>query len=140
MNSSPSVTLEKCGVTKAVLDTSAILAWFWNERGGDRLYDVLDEARISAVNLAEVVQKLVDKPVDEATIGLMLGGLAAVIEPFDRNDALQAGLWRRATRSRGLSLGARACLALGKRLDLPVYTADRAWAELDLGVEVVLIR
>ena len=127
-------------MTKAVLDTSAILAWFWNERGGDRLYDVLNEAHISAVNLGEVAQKLVDRPVDDATIGLMLGRLAAVIEPFNQEDALQAGLWRRATRSRGLSLGDRACLALGKRLGLPVYTADRAWAELDLGVEVVLIR
>ena len=127
-------------MTKAVLDTSAILAWFWNERGGDRLYDVLNEAHISAVNLGEVAQKLVDRPVDDATIGLMLGRLAAVIEPFNQEDALQAGLWRRATRSRGLSTGDRACLALGKRLGLPVYTADRAWAELDLGVEVVLIR
>ncbi|WP_293905925.1 type II toxin-antitoxin system VapC family toxin [Phenylobacterium sp.] len=123
-----------------MLDTSAILTWFWNEPGGDRLHDVLDEAHISAVNLAEVAQKLGDKPVDDATIGRMIGRLAAVIEPFDGDDALQAGLWRRATRSRGLSLGDRACLALGKRLGLPVYTADRAWAELDLGVEVVLIR
>lgn len=31
-------------------------------------------------------------------------------------------------------------LALARRLGLPAYTADRAWREVDLDVEVVLIR
>ncbi|WP_236627700.1 hypothetical protein [Caulobacter sp. B11] len=43
-------------------------------------------------------------------------------------------------RHRGLSLGDRACLALAMREKLPVMTADRAWSDLDLPVEVVLIR
>jgi PIN domain nuclease of toxin-antitoxin system len=40
----------------------------------------------------------------------------------------------------GLSLADRACLALAMREGLPVLTGDRAWATLDLGVDVVLIR
>jgi ribonuclease VapC len=59
---------------------------------------------------------------------------------FDRALAMRAGLMRRATRAQGLSLGDRACLALAERLALPVLTADRVWADLDLGIEVVLIR
>jgi PIN domain nuclease of toxin-antitoxin system len=44
------------------------------------------------------------------------------------------------TKAHGLSLADRACLALAKRLDLPVVTADRDWAGLDLGITVQLIR
>lgn len=40
------------------------------------------------------------------------------------------------TKVAGLSLGDRACLALGLRLGLPVLTTDREWQGLDLGVEV----
>jgi len=47
---------------------------------------------------------------------------------------------RRLTRTRGLSICDRACLALAKRLGLPVVTADREWVSLDLGVVVTLIR
>jgi hypothetical protein len=34
----------------------------------------------------------------------------------------------------------RPCLAVAKRLDAMVLTADRAWTELDHGVEVRLVR
>ena len=40
----------------------------------------------------------------------------------------------------GLSLGDRACLALGKRLNLPVLTADKVWTSLSLGITINLIR
>jgi ribonuclease VapC len=126
-------------MSEAVLDSSAALAWLWGEPGGSRL-DQLAKAHISAVNLAEVAAKLQEEAVSERDIGTALGRLPAAPQPFDAGDALQVGLWRGATRHKGLSLGDRACLALGKRLGLPVYTTDRAWAELDLGVEVVLIR
>lgn len=101
---------------------------------------LIDGAWISAVNLAEVAQRLIDGEMDGMTAVALLEALPCKIAMFDRPDAYDAALLRRATQQRGLSLGDRACLALGKRLGLPVYTADRAWAELDLGVEVVLIR
>jgi ribonuclease VapC len=40
----------------------------------------------------------------------------------------------------GLSLGGRACLALGIALRAPVYTADRSWKNLKLGIRIHLIR
>jgi len=44
------------------------------------------------------------------------------------------------TRHLGLSLGDRCCLALAKELGADVYTAERKWAGLDLGVTVRVIR
>ncbi len=44
------------------------------------------------------------------------------------------------TRNRGLSLADRACLALALDKGWPVMTADRAWAGLDIDVEVEMIR
>ena len=123
-----------------VLDASAVLARTLQEPGADRVDTVIDGAWISAVNVTEVVQRLIEGEMDEMSAVALLDTLPCKIAIFDRADAYHAALLRRETQKRGLSLGDRACLALGKRLGLPVYTADRAWAELDLGVEVVLIR
>jgi PIN domain nuclease of toxin-antitoxin system len=47
---------------------------------------------------------------------------------------------RSATRSAGLSLGDRACLALAERLGMVALTADRAWGTLQVGIQVDVIR
>ena len=44
------------------------------------------------------------------------------------------------TRHLGLSLGDRACLALALELGVPVYTADKAWKNLKLGIPIHVIR
>jgi ribonuclease VapC len=59
---------------------------------------------------------------------------------FDKSQAKTAGALLPQTRSIGLSLGDRACLALGMTLKAPIYTADRAWKKLRLGVEIRVIR
>ena len=41
---------------------------------------------------------------------------------------------------KGLSLGDRACLALASLTGRIVVTADRVWPELDLGIDIRLIR
>ena len=84
--------------------------------------------------------KLVDKDVAETVIGAYLDRLALQIVPFDSRQARDTARIRRATRRFGLSLGDRACVVLAHNLGLPALTADRAWAELDIGVEVSLIR
>ncbi len=123
-----------------VLDSSAVLALLQRERGMDLVLDALPLALISAVNLAEVVTKMVEKgESDEAAVDKTTR-LSLNAIPFDQEQAVVVGQLRRSTASLGLSLGDRACLALAIREKLPVMTADRAWAALDLGVEVVLIR
>lgn len=121
--------------TEAVLDSSAILAVILDEPGWQNV-EAVHRSWVSAVNLTEVVRVMARRGLDIAEIE----GAPFAVEPFDQSDALEAGRLIHRTRAHGLSLGDCACLALGKRLNLPVLTADRAWAALDLGVEVVLIR
>ena len=123
-----------------VLDASVLLATLLNEPGGEVFPNITDDFAISAVNLGEVVHKLVER-------GYSGEAILAALEPFRGNcpaltaaHAIQAGLWRNVTKRFGLSMGDRCCLALGLELGAEVYTADRAWAGLDLGVKVRVIR
>ncbi len=127
-------------MTSWVLDASAVLSTFRGEPGGEVAEEAFGDSLISAVNLCEVVSKLVDEGITEADALLIAMTPSYAIADFDEALGLQAGALRAATRRWGLSLGDRACLALARREGLPVLTADRAWASLDIGVEIRLIR
>lgn len=123
-----------------VLDTSAVLASLWNEPGAARVDEVIGEARISAVNLSELIAKLVDRGASDDQVADVLTALNLEVEAFGVGQARLSGELRRETKAFGLSLGDRCCLALAKEQDAPVLTADRVWAELDIGVEIEVIR
>jgi PIN domain nuclease of toxin-antitoxin system len=123
-----------------VLDASAILARAFGEPGGERVGAVMVGAFVSAVNLAEVVQKLLERGLTEAATQAFVRDFPCEIEPLEADSAVRLGGLRRKAQAAGLSLADRACLELAIRKALPAMTADRAWADLDLGVEVVLIR
>lgn len=60
---------------------------------------------------------------------------------FDKSQCYIAASLRNKTKRKGLSLGDRACLAVALQLDLPVYTADKMWAALDIpNLKLNLIR
>ena len=121
-----------------VLDASAVLAVLQNEPGADEVWEHLPGAGLSAVNAAEVVAKLVDGGVAPEDASELLERLGVEIVAFDAVDIVPSARMRHASRS--VSLGDRACLALAARLAVPAVTADRAWAELSIDVEVQLIR
>jgi len=123
-----------------VLDASAVLADIYGEAGGDVARAALDGGRFSAVNLAEVVTKLIDDGLPANEVDFIARRLSCTVEPADRDRAVLSGLLQQQTRGSGISLGDRFCLALARELGLPVLTADRRWAEFELGVEVRLIR
>jgi PIN domain nuclease of toxin-antitoxin system len=125
---------------RTLLDASAILALLQAEPGADSVAAELAVSAVSSVNLAEVVGKLVDHGQTVDRIIHMLDALALRILPLEEDVAVRAGELRAATRHIGLSLGDRACLATAETLGLRVMTTDRAWARLDLGVEVIVIR
>ena len=124
---------ERLRVADVVLDASAVLALLNREPGGELVERYLGDGVISAVNAAEVLSKLVDAGLspDEAKESLSLLGLR--ILSFDLRDAEAVAALRTRTQSKGLSLGDRACLALGLRLEAVVVTAERSWAGLKIG-------
>lgn len=125
---------------RVALDTSAILAVIFDESGTERVVPLLGEAIISAVNVAEVVTKLVERGFGDDAARETIDGFRLTIMPFDNETAMKAGLLRRLTISKGLSLGDRACLALAIQEKAQVITADRIWAELDLGIAIEVVR
>jgi len=126
-------------VSNVVLDASALLALLQDEPGGDRVLESLPGGLISSVNLSEVVAKLAELGMPESDIRLALS-LGLEVVPFDEALAFSAGALRPATRAAGLSLGDRACLALAQSRSLPALTTDRAWRDIDIDVEVEVIR
>ncbi|HEY1795398.1 MAG TPA: type II toxin-antitoxin system VapC family toxin [Stellaceae bacterium] len=123
-----------------VADASAILALLKNEAITTIDPQFLVGAVISSVNLSEVVQKLYADGLGDDHVEEAIASMDLRVVPFDQRQAVAAArLWMQ-TRGAGLSLADRACLGLGAGMSLPVVTADRAWATLDLGVEVILIR
>lgn len=125
-----------------VLDASAVLALVFHEAGADQVRDVLGRARVSSVNWHEIAAKLSDRGFSVEHLAFVLANLPVEVIPVDRSDAEQAAALRASTRPFGLSLGDRACLALGRALDAPIYSADTAWSKLpsELGIKLVLIR
>jgi PIN domain nuclease of toxin-antitoxin system len=128
-------------VSRIVLDASALLAVLNREPGAEKLTpQLLSAATSSTVNLAEVQSKLVSRGIKpneawEATISPIREAAA-----FTDEQAKIAGSLIAQTSVFGLSLGDRACLALGIALKSPVYTADRSWRNLKLGVRIHLVR
>lgn len=129
-------------MSRTVFDTSALLAFLWQEPGHEIVEQALgaDDGAISAANVAELFAKLIDRgfPADEIETLFADLGLEAIA--FDAAQAKASAMLRTATRERGLSLGDRACLALARTLDAVALTADRAWLDVDVGVTVSCIR
>lgn len=123
-----------------VLDSSALLALILEETGADTVAGAIKDAAIGAVNLTETVSKLTDLGWAAGEIREVLGEYGMTVVSFHGDLAYSAGFLRAATRSRGLSLGDRACLALAHANGVRVLTADRAWAGLEVGVEIEVIR
>jgi ribonuclease VapC len=139
MNYLPSAG-QRPSVSEYVLDASAVLAYLQKETGWERVETLLLDHRcyLLTVNLTEVLTRLADWKVPLAEIQSRLWGLEIVMIPFDIEHAKFAAELRESTRSLGLSLGDRACLALAKVKALPAVTADRPWMLLDPKLEITV--
>jgi len=129
------------GSQLAVLDASAALAVILGERRAHHLTGkILQNAVISTVNLAEVQSKLVRAGYDAEDAWKDAVSITSAIEPYTAEQAKIAGTLIAQTQNHGLSLGDRSCLAVAIMLNATVYTTDRIWQDLQVGVKIHILR
>ena len=130
-------------MNKVILDASALLALINNEKGADKVEALIGNIIMSSVNVTEVASKIYDLLGDnnEEQCKLSIEPFVHSVIDFDKSLCYMAASLKNQTKNKGLSLGDRACIATALQLDLPVYTADKIWAELDIAnLKLKLIR
>ena len=138
--------MTRAGTPVAVLDASALLAFVYGEPGSHRVRPVIGRgAVISTVNWAEALSDMAERgeatDISASRVGTAVAAVGSLaIVPFDEIQAIESARLRASTRSLGLSLGDRACLALGRLRRLPVLTTDRTWRSLHISVRIEVIR
>ena len=122
-----------------VVDASAVLAILFGERGHEAAAAAARGSFLSAVNMTEVLEKFARRTGASGSVGAELLALEIAVVPFDDAQArIAAGLKGRVGKKD--SLADRACLALAMHTGSSCVTGDHKWAELDLGIEIVLFR
>jgi PIN domain nuclease of toxin-antitoxin system len=127
-------------MTRAVLDTSALLALCFAEKGATVTTDRGQNGIMSAVSYSEAIAKSLDYNVPIETVRRALAGLDLTIMPFDEPHAVAAASFRPATRKLNVSFADRACLGTAALTKLPVLTADRKWEKIECGLDIIYIR
>ena len=112
-----------------ILDASAVLALLNAEPGAEQVRSVLNDAHISTINLAEVVNKLADAGMPETQINRAIALGFGTLE-FGEDEMNQIGRIHRIAKKHRISLGGLCCLATALHHKLPVLTADPSWAKL----------
>jgi PIN domain nuclease of toxin-antitoxin system len=125
---------------KAILDASALLALIQEEPGSDVIKPLLKHSVMSTVNVAETLTALqkVNILPEEGIESISL--LINEIVDFDVDQAKEAADLYPKVKHKGLSLGDRACLALGLKYKAEVYTADKVWKDIHPELDIRLIR
>jgi PIN domain nuclease of toxin-antitoxin system len=115
-----------------VLDASALLSMVLDERGHERVDQIVDRSSIHAVNLAEAIGRLVraGMPAEKALATLQELQLD-VEEEFGASHAEFCGALLGTRRDLGLTLGDCVCLTMAAFRGAVAVTADRRWRALD---------
>jgi ribonuclease VapC len=125
---------------EAVLDASALLALIHREPGSEVVRALVKGAWMSSVNWAEVAQKSIARGRSLPSLKEDLEAFGLEIVPFTSEQAdIAASLWE-PTHHLGFSFGDRACLATAISMSARAITADRIWGDLDVGIQVQVVR
>ena len=126
---------------KVVLDASALLALIQQEAGAEIVKPLLRFSIMSTVNVTEALSVLQRADITPSEGLTLITDIVPTIIPFDLEQAEQVAKLHPLVQFKGLSLADRTCIALGLKLQVPIYTADKIWAELHLDkADIKLIR
>jgi len=126
---------------RVILDASALLALIQEETGAEIIKPLLKFSVMSAVNVTETLSVLQRTNISPEEGLTLITDIVTTIVPFDLEQAEQVAKLHPLVQLQGLSLADRACIALGIKLQIPIYTADRIWDELKLdNIDIRLIR
>jgi len=124
-----------------ILDSSAFFALLKNEPGAEIVESLLGNITMSSINISEVATILLDSEMTLQECQDTILPFISTIIPYDEELAFLAADLRKKTKAYGLSLGDRACITLGQKMKLPIYTADKIWKQLQLeNADIKLIR
>lgn len=126
---------------RVILDASALLALIQEETGAEIIKPLLKFSVMSAVNVTETLSVLQRTNISPEEGLTLITDIVTTIVPFDLEQAAQVAKLHPLVQPQGLSLADRACIVLGIKLQIPIYTADRIWDELKLdNIDIRLIR
>ncbi|MCX7123345.1 MAG: PIN domain-containing protein [Gammaproteobacteria bacterium] len=123
----------------AVLDTSALMALFYNEEGADQVSELLDQSCLSVLTLCEILDQLHQKGGSVKEMEAQLKKLDLDIRLFDEEQACLATDLLSQSTGRRISFFDRAAIALAIALQLPLYTRQHAWIDLKLPIQIIAL-
>lgn len=123
-----------------ILDASAVVALLFQEPGHTVVASHIGTASISTVNLAEVLSRCVRADIDPRAVDQQLQEIGLNYLPLTPDIAMLVAQLEPHCRPLGLSLGDRACLATALACNDAVLTTDRVWGELDLDLDIQILR
>ncbi len=127
-----------------ILDASVIYAIIKGEPVNFNITEILEHCIATTYNIAEVANKMVlKKQVTHQEIWILLESLIPHTYNIDMEiSEIATSFSEVIDASFGISLGDKYCLALGKLLNKPIYTADRAWKQFEklINIKINLVR
>lgn len=128
---------------KYIMDASVLAAVANQEPHLPELPLMFMESVITTLNLAEALTVILRKcEADPDILWNEVGNFVQYHYPLDDELTYEVVKMSSIAKQYGLSMGDRYCLALGKKLQLPIYTGDHIWKQLEsvLGITINLIR
>ncbi|MFN8769424.1 MAG: PIN domain-containing protein [Neisseriaceae bacterium] len=128
----------------AVLDASALLEFIKNENGSSSVRQIISNSVMTSINVTEVIIAL-GRIHPERLLhyhNVVNQIITNIYESDSELSLVVSDILIKYRKEHNISLGDGYCLALGKFLDLPIYTGDNAWSGLEqkLNIEIRYIR